>query len=171
MGRGRPAGADAWPDGSRASRCRCDRIRMVPRLFPPFRLAIAYLQGRRKGFAADVEGGYDIRYARHQMDAFAEQRDPRAHARGQANAPRRVARDDETEERWLTEAMIRIGSPQRVVRRLAIRYVRLYISLGRTEGRGGDANPFGKRGSAQPGCWRAPARRQQPRSPFPRRPA
>jgi hypothetical protein len=27
---------------------------------------------------------------------------------------------------------IRIGSPRRVARRLAIRYVRLYISLGRT---------------------------------------
>jgi hypothetical protein len=67
---------------------------MVPRLFPPFRLAIAYLQGRRKGLAADVEGGYDIRYARHQMDAFAEQRD--AHAHGQAIAPRRMARDVES---------------------------------------------------------------------------
>ena len=31
-----------------------------------------------------------------------------------------------------TKATIRIGSPRRVVRRLAIRYVRLYISLGRT---------------------------------------
>ncbi|MGH8511309.1 MAG: hypothetical protein ACREU8_07990, partial [Gammaproteobacteria bacterium] len=30
----------------------------------------------------------------------------------------------------------RIGSPQRVFRLLAIRYIRLYISLRRTEGRG-----------------------------------
>jgi hypothetical protein len=31
-----------------------------------------------------------------------------------------------------TKEMIRIGSPRRFNRRLAIRYVRLYISLGRT---------------------------------------
>jgi hypothetical protein len=32
----------------------------------------------------------------------------------------------------MIKAMIRIGSPRRVVPRLAIRYVTLYISLGRT---------------------------------------